>query len=156
SLERCVDDALLNLSSPIHESSAAVERGRLPRVQVDPTLVTQLYQNLIGNAVKFRAPDRDPRISLTAAINGGEVILGVTDNGIGIDQKFAEHIFEPFRRLHSDSEFEGSGIGLSICRKVVERHGGRLWMESSEGEGSCFLFTLPLAIDDPPGGASHR
>ena len=148
-LEICVRDALENLAVPLEEAGAVVSRDALPSVRADPALITQLYQNLIGNAVKFRAPDRAPRIHLTAAADGGALTLGVADNGIGIDPKFAQQIFEPFRRLHSESEFEGSGIGLSICRKVVERHGGRLWVEASDEGGAWFRFTLPRATADP-------
>ena len=156
SLEACVEGALESLAVPIQEAGATVERTALPRARADAALITQLYQNLIGNAVKFRAAGVAPRITLTAAVANDEVTLRVADNGIGIDEKFAEHIFDPFRRLHSDSEYEGSGIGLSICRKVVERHGGRLWLEPAPGGGACFCFTLRRAAGDPPGDASRR
>jgi signal transduction histidine kinase len=156
SLDACVEGALESLAIPIQEAEAMVERAPLPRVRADAALITQLYQNLIGNAVKFRAPGVAPRITLTAAVASDEVTLRVADNGIGIDEKFAEHIFAPFRRLHLDSEYEGSGIGLSICRKVVERHGGRLWVEPSPGGGACFCFTLRRGAGDPPGDASRR
>ena len=155
SIDDCVTDALANLAEPIREAGAVVDRDPAPKVRGDPVLITQLYQNLIGNAVKFRVPEIPPRIHLTAAVDGGVVILGVADNGIGIDTKYADHVFEPFRRLHADSEYEGSGIGLSICRKVVERHGGRLWLDEPGEVGTCFRFTLPLADDDPPGEANH-
>ncbi len=155
-LMECIEGALANLALPMEEAGATVEQGALPRVQADPALITQLYQNLIGNAVKFRAEGVAPRIILSAAVSNGVATLRVADNGIGIDEKFAAQIFEPFRRLHADSEFEGSGIGLSICRKVVERHGGRLWLEPSSEGGACFCFTLPLATGDPPEDTSPR
>lgn len=137
----CVQHALDALSERVASSQAKVACDDLPELRIDRTLITQLFQNLIGNALKFvrgRAPD----IRVTCAREGGQVVLGVRDNGIGIDPEHCERVFAPFKRLHSRGEFEGTGIGLSIVRKAVERHGGRIWIESSPGQGSHFRFTL--------------
>lgn len=141
-LDRCVDDALLVLHARIEETGAQIERLPLPEVGGDPTLLTQLYQNLLGNALKFHG-DAPPRIELTAERHDQHWLLGVRDHGIGIDAKYAEQIFAPFRRLHAMDAYEGTGIGLSICRKTIERHGGRIWVESQPGSGAHFQFTLP-------------
>jgi signal transduction histidine kinase len=105
-------------------------------------MLTQLYQNLVSNALKFTA-DGQPTIHLTAERNGEQWILGVKDNGIGMKSDYYERIFQPFQRLHGRGEYPGTGIGLSICKKTVERHGGRIWVESAPGEGSHFQFTMP-------------
>ena len=141
-LEEVVDQALAALRNALQDAGATVERCELPEVQGDAILLAQLYQNLIGNGLKFRG-DAAPKVQLTSEQIGDELVLGVRDNGIGIDPARAELIFEPFRRLHGVGVYEGSGIGLSICRKVVERHGGRIWCESAPGEGAHFRFTLP-------------
>jgi len=144
-LDDAVNRALETLELKIAESGAALSRVPLPSVRGDLTLLSQLYQNLIGNALKFiTAPI--PEISLTADQVNGEWVFGVRDNGIGIDPKYIEQIFQPFKRLHGRGQFDGSGIGLSICRKVVERHGGRIWVESEEGRGAHFKFTLGKTV----------
>jgi chemotaxis family two-component system sensor kinase Cph1 len=122
----------------------------LPEVDGDGVQLTQLWQNLIGNAVKFRKKDSPLRIRISAERNGNEWVFGVHDNGIGIEPRFLDHIFEAFRQLHPREEYEGSGMGLAICRKIVERHGGRIWVESAFGEGASFYFTLPSR------GADHE
>jgi signal transduction histidine kinase len=144
-LQQCVDRALIGLATRIEDTGASIERDPLPVVCGDPTLLTQLYQNLIGNALKFVPPGRAPHIRLTCEYPEGKPVLGVQDNGIGIKPEYCEQIFAPFKRLHARGEYEGSGIGLSICRKAVERHGGTLWVESQPGEGSHFRFTLDSA-----------
>ena len=108
----------------------------------DATLLTQVYQNLLNNALKF-TDGAQPHICLTAEPAGNSWVLGVRDNGIGIEPQFAQRIFAPFQRLHTRSEYEGTGIGLAICKKVVERHGGRIWVESTPGAGAHFKFLLP-------------
>jgi light-regulated signal transduction histidine kinase (bacteriophytochrome) len=113
----------------------------LPHVHVDACLIEQLYQNLIGNAIKFSG-GRPPQIHLTAQRAKTGWVFGVRDHGIGIAPEYATMIFAPFKRLHSREAYEGTGIGLAICRKAVERHGGRIWVESTLGEGSHFMFTL--------------
>jgi light-regulated signal transduction histidine kinase (bacteriophytochrome) len=105
-------------------------------------LLTQLYQNLIGNALKFSG-DQPPIIQLTFEEREGAPVFGVKDNGIGIEPNYAREIFKPFRRLHGRAEYEGSGVGLAICRKIVGRHGGKIWVESEPGKGAHFRFTFP-------------
>ncbi len=143
-LDECVDHALEALRIRIEESGAEVCRAPLPAVEGDATLLTQLYQNLLGNALKFAGAKR-PVLELTADRTGDVWTLGVRDNGIGLESEYAEQIFKPFKRLHGMTEYEGTGIGLSICQKAVERHGGKIWVESQLGNGAYFRFTLPEA-----------
>lgn len=147
-VEECVRKSLANLRQQVLESDARIHWDELPTVPGDPTMLTQLYQNLIGNALKFRG-GYPPEIELTAEARNGHWILGVHDNGIGLDQQYAERIFSPFQRLHGMAEYAGNGIGLAICRKTVERHGGRIWVESEPGRGSHFKFTLPSRSAEP-------
>jgi len=141
SLDDIVDMALDALALRIEETGAELVRSDLPVIRGDRSLVVQLYQNLIGNALKF-CGDKPPRVELTAETVSGCWTLGVADNGIGLDPKYAEQIFSPFKRLHGRDDYEGTGIGLAICRKIVERHGGRIWVESERGKGAHFKFTL--------------
>jgi PAS domain S-box-containing protein len=141
SLESCVERALASLSYRIAETRAEVTRDELPCVVADACLVEQLYLNLIANAIKFSG-DKPPRIHLTARRESSDWVFGVQDWGIGIAPKYATMIFAPFKRLHSREHYDGTGIGLAICRKAVERHGGRIWVESTPGEGAHFKFTL--------------
>jgi light-regulated signal transduction histidine kinase (bacteriophytochrome) len=141
SLSKCADQALEALAMRVKERGAQIKRDKLPEVWGDSTLLTELYQNLIGNALKFSG-DQRPIIQLTFEEKDGEQIFGVKDNGIGIEPKYAQQIFQPFRRLHGRAEYEGSGIGLAICRKVVEWHGGKIWVESEPGKGAHFRFTI--------------
>lgn len=141
-LDHCVDAALEALSTRIAETRAAIARDKLPSVMGDAVLLTQLFQNLIGNALKFVPKGCVPSICVTAEQSGNECIIGVKDNGIGIRPEFQERIFAPFKRLHHRNEYEGTGIGLSICRKAVERHHGRIWVESQPDCGSHFKFIL--------------
>jgi light-regulated signal transduction histidine kinase (bacteriophytochrome) len=140
-LDECVNAALEALQMQIEETGAGIERDALPEVWGDKTMLTQLYQNMISNAIKFsdRGP---PRIRITAQETDGRWILGVADNGIGINPEYATQIFRPFQRLHGRGEYEGSGIGLAICRKAIERHGGEIWVEPAPGGGSHFRFLL--------------
>jgi PAS domain S-box-containing protein len=142
--------ALANLRIAIEESCATVDSGDLPVVQGDPRQLTQLLQNLIGNALKFRKPGRPPRVKVWAEREGGFWRISVQDNGIGLDPRFSERVFVIFQRLHTRDEYEGTGLGLAICRKIVERHGGRIWVESKEDEGATFSFTLPVAAKVSP------
>jgi light-regulated signal transduction histidine kinase (bacteriophytochrome) len=141
SLDRCADRAIDSLAIRIKESQGEIIRDELPQVWGDRTMLTQLYQNLLANALKFAAADR-PQIRLTAERRDEQLILGVKDNGIGIEPKYAEQIFAPFKRLHGRGKYEGTGIGLAICSKTVERHGGKIWVESTPGRGAHFKFTL--------------
>ncbi|HEV3344849.1 MAG TPA: ATP-binding protein [Pirellulales bacterium] len=140
-LEKCVNDALQCLSDKIEATRAVIVRDPLPMVKGDATLLAHLYQNLIGNALKFSR--EQPRIGLTCQAQGDQWLLGVRDNGIGIEPQFAHTIFAAFRRLHRRDEYEGAGIGLAICKKVVDRHGGRIWVESQPEAGAHFKFLLP-------------
>ena len=141
SLNECADRALQALSLRLKETGAQITRDKMPEVWGDSTLLTELYQNLIGNALKFSKEPR-PIIWLTVEAQGDDQIFGVKDNGIGIEPKYAQQIFQPFRRLHGRAEYEGSGIGLAICRKIVERHGGKIWVDSEPGNGAHFRFTI--------------
>ena len=141
SLGECADRALEALAIRMKETGAQVTRDELPEVWGDFTLLTQLYQNLIGNALKFGG-DQPPVIRLTAEEWDGTSVFGVKDNGIGIEFKYTQQIFQPFRRLHTRAEVEGSGIGLAICRKIVDRHGGKIWVESEPRKGAHFRFTI--------------
>jgi PAS domain S-box-containing protein len=141
-LDRVVERAQVNLEAAIEESGAEVTADPLPTVQGDPVQLGQLFQNLVGNAVKFRG-EAPPRVHVSARREGGGWRISVRDNGIGIEPEYAERIFVIFQRLHGRAEYPGTGIGLAICKKIVERHGGRIWVESTAGEGSTFHFTLP-------------
>ena len=135
--------ALDNLSSAISESAAQVTADRLPSVPVSPTHLQQLFQNLVGNAVKYRSPERIPTVRITAERQNGDWIFAVSDNGIGIDPQYKEHIFGLFKRLHTKNEYAGTGIGLAICRRIVDQYRGRIWVDSAPGQGSTFRFSLP-------------
>jgi PAS domain S-box-containing protein len=134
---------LADLGPAIAESGAIVEVDALPAVHADPVQLAQLFQNLIGNAIKFRA-ERPPEVHVTAECGAEEWIFSITDNGIGIDEQHFERVFRVFQRLHTRKKYHGTGIGLAICKKIVERHGGCLWVESILGEGTTFRFTLPM------------
>jgi len=135
--------AISNVQLAIEEAGAQVDVGPMPAVVGDSSQLAQLFQNLISNAIKFRGEDA-PRVTITAEPAGEAVTFSLTDNGIGIDPQYAERIFLLFQRLHTKREYAGTGIGLAICKKIVERHGGRIWVEGKPGEGTTFHFTLPL------------
>jgi PAS domain S-box-containing protein len=137
-----VNDALTLLDSSIHDSGGRVTWGELPEIMGDRSQLVQLIQNLIGNGLTYRS-DKPPRIHLSAQRCGKEWIFSVRDNGIGIDPKYCEQIFEIFKRLHGQKEYPGTGIGLAVCRRVVSRHGGKIWVKSEPGHGSTFYFTIP-------------
>lgn len=136
--------AVKNLSPAMIRSGAHVEVGTLPMVMADGIQIGQVFENLIDNAIKFRG-DRAPHIHVGAEADGNQWIVRVADNGIGIDTKFSERVFLLFQRLHDREKYGGSGMGLTISRKIVERHGGRIWYESQPGKGTTFFFTLPAA-----------
>ena len=136
------DNAVKNLRQSIRDSGATVTVAPLPAVLADATQLTQLFQNLIGNGIKY-CNSRAPEIQVAARADGTDWIFSVQDNGIGIEPQYFERIFQMFQRLHTRTEYSGTGMGLAICQKIVERHGGRIWVESQPGCGSTFLFTIP-------------
>jgi light-regulated signal transduction histidine kinase (bacteriophytochrome) len=136
-----LDDVLHTLQIKVEENDAVITHGPLPTVQADKVQLFQLFQNLISNAIKFRS-DKPPRIHIAAESQNGRWLFSVKDNGIGIDPKYLERIFVIFQRLHSQDKYPGTGIGLAICKKIVERHGGRIWVESQLGKGATFYFIL--------------
>ena len=140
--EAALQKALVNLRAAIEESGASVTHDPLPTIAADDTQLAQLFQNLVGNALKFRGADA-PHVHVSAEDHGSEWVFGVKDNGIGIEPQYFERIFMVFQRLHVKTEYPGTGIGLAICKKVVDRHGGRIWVESQPGQGSKFCFALP-------------
>jgi PAS domain S-box-containing protein len=141
-------DTLSDMRAAIQDSGAQINFGSLPIVLVDPVQLTQLFQNLIHNAIKFRRED-PPRIELAAEPEGGMWRISVSDNGIGIEKRYHDRIFTMFQRLHERSKYEGNGIGLATARKIVERHGGTIGLDSTPGQGSTFFFTLPAAPTGP-------
>jgi len=153
-LDRPLDKALANLTAVVEDTGARIERPeRLPEVDGDPTLLSMLWQNLIGNALKFSRPDTEPRVVITVDQDGNMWRICVQDNGIGIPEEFAEKIFVIFQRLHAREEYSGTGIGLSLCKKIVEYHGGEIRLDPSSGTGARFCFTLPVArpvAENPP------
>jgi PAS domain S-box-containing protein len=134
--------AVANLEAAIRESSAEVTYAGLPVVRADGTELMQLFQNLISNALKFRGA-QPPAVRVEARRQDANWVFAIHDNGIGIDPRYAERVFVLFERLHGRQEYPGTGIGLAICKKIVERHGGRIWLESEVGKGATFWFTLP-------------
>jgi light-regulated signal transduction histidine kinase (bacteriophytochrome) len=135
-------NAIKNLLHAIEESCAKVSVDSLPTVMGDATQLAQLFQNLIGNGIKYR-DSRPPEIQVKATQEGDMWLFSVHDNGIGIDAQYFDRIFEMFQRLHTRKEYSGTGMGLAICRKIVQRHGGEIWVESRPGNGSTFFFTIP-------------
>jgi len=143
SLGTVVADALDNLVVAIRDADGQVVVAEdLPTVQGDPMELTRLFQNLIGNAIKYRAPERPPRVEISCRRNENEWLLAIRDNGIGIAPKDRDRAFAIFQRLVKPDAYEGTGIGLAICKKIVEHHGGRIWIESEPGTGSTFFFTI--------------
>ncbi len=144
--DKILDRALNNLTKLIEENSAIIIRNSLPEVMADGSQMEQLFQNLISNAIKFRnkAP---PRILISAENKNENWIFSVQDNGIGIDPEYFERIFVIFQRLHTREEYPGTGIGLALCKKIVERHKGKIWVDSQLGEGATFYFTIPERIE---------
>lgn len=138
-----LEEVLGNLRVAVEESRAVVTHDPLPTVMADGRQLGQLFQNLIGNAIKFRG-EEPPQVHVSAERQTGEWLFSVRDNGIGMDPQYAERIFVIFQRLHNREEYPGTGIGLAICKKIVERHGGRIWVASQAGRGTTFHFTLPI------------
>jgi signal transduction histidine kinase len=142
-LAEIIDEAKENLESAIRESKAIVTTDPMPSVQGDHTQLLQVFQNLIANGIKYKSA-RTPKIHISAEQRDSEWLVSVRDNGIGIAPQYADRIFRIFQRLHTRREYSGTGIGLAVCKKIIERHGGRIWVESELEEGSTFFFTLPM------------
>jgi PAS domain S-box-containing protein len=140
-LEAALTQALTNLQVGIRERGATITHDPLPSVMADERQLVQLFQNLIGNAIKF-CKDKSPEVHVSAEPRTDDWVVSVRDNGIGLEPQYAEKIFQIFQRLHGKGEYPGTGIGLAICKKIVERHGGRIWVESAAGQGATFSFTL--------------
>jgi len=141
-LNLAFDAVLLNLSEAIKQSGASVAHDPLPSLRIGATPFQQILQNLIGNAIKYRS-DAPPKIHVSAREQDNAWLFSVQDNGMGIDPKYHEQVFGLFKRLHSGAKYSGTGIGLAICKKLVERYGGRIWLQSEAGQGTTFFFTIP-------------
>lgn len=149
-LNGVVREALVDLEATLRSTGAAVTFDKLPRVMGHRGRLAQLFTNLISNACKFHRPDTAPHVHIAIHPDDGAWIVSVRDNGIGIAVKHQERIFQIFERLHPRSRYPGTGIGLALCHRIVDLHGGRIWVESEEGRGATFHFSLPLPL---PGGA---
>lgn len=152
--DRALLEAIDQLRSAIDEAGARVERSELPRVTADPAGLVQLFQNLVSNAIKYRDPDRPLHVRIGAVRRGPLWVFEVADNGRGFERSAADRVFVVFERLHPDDGIPGTGIGLAICRRIVESHGGRIWAESEPGRGSVFRFTLPASGAGDPAALS--
>lgn len=148
-LERVLDRLSVTLEGAIEESGAIVTHDVLPAVRSDETQLARVFQNLLGNALKFRRPDVPPRVHVSAERRQHRWVFSIRDNGIGIDSGYADRIFVIFQRLHTRTEYPGTGIGLAICKRIVERLGGEIWFESEPGKGTTFFFALPAADLSP-------
>jgi len=148
-LDEDLEAALTHLAQAITESGASVTHDPMPTLPVDRGQMVRLFQNLIGNAVKYRKRNEPPGVHVSAEQKGEEWVISVRDNGIGFEPKFAATIFVPFKRLHSAEEYPGTGVGLAICQRIVQAHGGRIWAESVLGEGTTIFFTLPVESHAP-------
>ena len=142
-VESVYNQVLINLEVSMKENNAIITYDQFPEVMADDIQLSQVFQNLISNAIKFRGED-DPKIHIGVVRKSDQWLFSVKDNGIGIDSKHKDRIFEVFKRLHKRRDYPGTGIGLSICKKIIERHGGNIWVESELGYGSVFYFTLPV------------
>ncbi|MGZ7210140.1 MAG: sensor histidine kinase, partial [Methanobacterium sp.] len=135
---------------------ADVTHDKLPIVIADKEQISRVFQNLIGNALKFRREGVQPEIHISARKEENEYVFSVADNGIGIEEQYSDRIFEVFKRLHAIGEYQGAGIGLAVVKRIVERHGGRVWVKSELGKGSTFYFSLPLEPVTTGGGHSLK
>ncbi|HEY9845650.1 MAG TPA: ATP-binding protein, partial [Candidatus Caenarcaniphilales bacterium] len=142
-LTKLAQEVVSDLEIRIEEVKAKVELGALPVIEADPLQMRQLFQNLIGNALKFQRPGVPPVVSVWGSCTSDKCIFTIADNGIGFDKKYKERIFNVFERLHGRSDYEGTGVGLAICRKIVERHGGTVSADSTPGAGATFTISLP-------------
>ena len=143
-LDEDLEAALTHLDEAVKASGASITHDPMPTLPVDRGQMVRLFQNLVGNAVKYHKPDLPPRVHIRAEQKGLEWVFSVRDNGIGFDPQYAAAIFAPFKRLHTADEYAGTGVGLAICRRIVQSQKGRIWAESTPGEGTTFFFTLPI------------
>jgi light-regulated signal transduction histidine kinase (bacteriophytochrome) len=143
-LNRVVQDVISDLELKIAEMGAEMKRVELPIIDADPSQMRQLFQNLISNALKFVHPNISPQVKIECEIKQNQCTISVVDNGIGFEEKYLDQIFTIFQRLHGKHEYEGTGVGLAICRRIVERHGGSITAKSSPDRGTRFLIHLPL------------
>jgi len=149
-LDECLSGALANLGEILEETGAEVTSDELPTVVGESGLLTQLFQNLVGNAVKFRREELAPRVEISVRRDGDEWLFACRDNGIGIDPQYAERVFVIFQRLHAKDEYAGTGIGLALCKRIVEFHGGRIWLdEDSDSQGATIRWSLPAGTGAP-------
>ncbi|MDI6723093.1 MAG: PAS domain S-box protein [Methanobacterium sp.] len=144
SSEEALINALYNLQSAIEECHAEITHDKLPLIIADPDQITCVFENLIGNALKFRREGKKPKIHISARKEDNEYVFSVSDNGIGLEEEYSDRIFEVFKRLHAIGEYQGAGIGLAIVKRIIDRHGGKVWVESKLGKGSTFYFTVPI------------
>jgi len=142
-------ESLRLLEHSVLETGATIEASELPSIRVDRHQLVRLFQNLLDNAIKY-SRGRRPQIKVGASRRNAEWVLSVADNGIGIDKQFHQRIFETFKRLHTQQEFPGTGMGLAMCRRIADRLGGTIWVESEPGQGSTFFFTIPDPHDPDP------
>jgi two-component system sensor kinase FixL len=143
-LNEVLADVLSDLEVSIEQTKGVIDAHPLPTIAADAVQMRQLLQNLVSNSLKFHRPGEFPKVTVSAEVNGGSCVLTVVDNGIGFDQKYLDRIFTIFQRLHGRQDYEGTGVGLAVCRRIVERHGGYITAESKLGEGARFLVTIPL------------
>lgn len=148
-LEDALTQAIANLRSRITATQTEITYDAMPALVSDSTQLMQLFQNLIGNAIKFRQPEQTPKIHISVERTEEAWLFGIQDNGIGIDPQFFDRIFVIFQKLHTRDEYAGSGMELAICKKIVECHRGQIWVESELGQGTTFYFTLPVGGLDP-------
>jgi len=149
-------ESIENLRISIEENSAQISRENCPVIIGDKVQLTQLFQNLIRNAIKFRKKEESPCIHVSVKQEGDQWVFSVKDNGIGMEQKYLQNIFEIFRRLHCQSEYAGNGIGLALCKRIVESHQGRIWAESEIGQGTTVHFTIPRILAEFTPRADHE
>jgi two-component system, chemotaxis family, sensor kinase Cph1 len=154
-VKSALDRSLSHLRGRIGETQAIVTSDPMPNIVADSTQLTQLFQNLIGNAIKFRKPDEAPQIHVSVRRQEDDWLFSVRDNGIGIDPQFFDRIFVIFQRLHTRDEYQGSGMGLTICKKIIECHRGQIWVTSNPGQGSTFSFTIPVSGGDRANGRKN-
>lgn len=142
-MNEVVAKAMKLLEAPIRENEAEIQVDELPSILADEAQMVLVMQNLVGNAIKFHKPGERPKVHIASMMVHNENVFSIKDNGIGLNMKDAERIFYMFQRLHTSEEYPGTGLGLAITKKIVERHGGSIWVESEEGKGSTFFFTVP-------------